>query len=220
MVNSLLPNIVNSPLMFFCKAKADSNREIIMAFKTYFTCAALGAGLFMFAAPASANNYYGHGYAPHNGYQHNVYQGGAFQQGAFHQGGFNGIASECQGAASFAPQVNYKPIKTRYGIHQETQQVRCEMGGYWVYPSGYVAETPIIQTQITEVEAPAPTPAPLPALEPIVIQQDCPLGQYWTHEGVCSGAQPQAPRVEIFDTPNAYPEPEPFKIPSYVIPRK
>jgi len=173
-----------------------------MSRKAYFKHIIWGAGMSVFALSFSAqafsnsygaNSYAANGYAANNGafdhgyapqgqaYGGGAYGGGdvygrdAFQGGAFQGGAYQGGQSGCQGGAGF--QGSNKTIKSRYGVWQESYQVSCQMGGYWVYPTQqYVAEPPIIQHRIVE-EAVAPIPAPIAAPAPIVVEQDCPVGQ-------------------------------------------
>ena len=171
------------------------------------------------------NGFSGQGYAPQGQaygggaygggdvYGHDAYQGRAFQGGAF-QGGAHSGQSGCQGPSGF--QGGNQRIKSRYGVWQESYQVSCQMGGYWVYPQQYVAEPPIIQHRIIEE-----TPAPLPAPAPIVVTQDCPVGQYWTHDGHCSGLNIEPVRETYVppSIPQSYPAPA-APLPNYVLPRK
>jgi len=192
-----------------------------------------GANSYAANGYAANNGAFDHGYAPQgqaygggaygggdvygrDAFQGHAFQGGAFQGHAFQGGAYQGGQSGCQGGAGF--QGSNKTIKSRYGVWQESYQVSCQMGGYWVYPTQqYVAEPPIIQHRIVE-ETVAPIPAPIAAPAPIVVEQDCPVGQYWTHDGHCSGLTVEPVR-ETYVPPQSYPAPS-TPIPSYVLPRK
>ena len=177
---------------------------------------------------AANNGAFEHGYAPqgqaygggaygggdvygHDAYQAGAFQGSAFQGSAFQGHAYQGGQSGCQGRAGF--QGRHKTIKSRYGVWQESYQVSCQMGGYWIYPTQqYVAEPPIIQHRIVEE-----TVAPIPAPAPIVVQPDCPEGQHLASNGQCAVWMTQAP--EPYIPPQSYPAPS-TPIPSYVLPRK
>ena len=190
----------------------------------YFKHMIWGTGMSLlaigFSAQASANGYGANAaYSQSYPSQAQAYGGGAYGGGDIYGASAYGAQSGCQGSTGF--QSGQQTIKSRYGVWQEAQ-VTCQMGGYWVYPQQYVAETPIIQHRIVEE---TPVQAPIPAPAPIVVTQDCPVGQYWRHDGHCAALKVEpvretyVPPLSSYSPPQAYPEPA-TPLPSYVLPRK
>ena len=184
---------------------------------------AMAASLLMMAA-CSAGSYGQQGGFDHNAAaygadyasaQYSSSRYGAGQYGGEINGQYidqtNGQYNNQVGGCAVQGLRSDKRYKSRYGFSTPP----CETG-YWVHPT-YQVETRQIET--VQIQEPAPV---ITSPAPVIVQEDCPAGQYRTSFGDCAvmiteEAEPYVPPV-TYTPPQAYPEPS--VTPTYIPYRK
>ena len=170
---------------------------------------AMAASLLMMAACSAGS------YGQQGEFDHSAAAYGTDYVGAQYSGQYidqtNGQYNNQVGGCAVQGLRSDKRYKSRYGFSTPP----CETG-YWVYPT-YQVETRQIET--VQIQEPAPV---ITSPAPVIVQEDCPAGQYRASFGDCAvmiteEPEPYVPPV-TYTPPQAYPEPS--VTPTYIPYRK